>query len=195
MRFRRLAALLAILITSVLPVFADEPFPAHQVIGNTYYIGSKALAVYLIKTSEGQIVINSGFDETVPLIRASIESLGLKMSDVKVLLASHAHSDHVEGHAQLQELTGAKVFVMQGDADVIKSGGVGQYLYGDSRWRPCPVDRVLKDGDEVRLGGVTLVARSTPGHTRGCTSWTWRETENGKDFNVVVIGSPNVNPG
>lgn len=192
---RLLLCLSALMATALHVALADEPFPAHKIIGNTYYVGSKSLATYLIKTPEGHIVINSGFEETVPMIRAAIESLGLKLSDVKVLLASHAHSDHVAGHALLQELTGAKVLVMEGDAEVIKSGGIGQYLYRDSRWRPCAVDRVLKDGDEVKLGGVTLVAHSTPGHTRGCTTWTWHESEGDKHFEVVVIGSPNVNPG
>jgi metallo-beta-lactamase class B len=117
------------------------------------------------------------------------------MRDVKILLASHAHSDHVAGHARMRELTGAKVYVMRGDDDVIRSGGKGQYLYADSRWPPCPVDRVLEDGEEVKLGGVTLVARVTPGHTRGCTTWTWKVADGGKDRDVVVIGSPNVNPG
>src|SRR3954464_12880893 len=144
-----------------------EPFPAHKVVGNVYYVGSKDLASYLITTPEGHILINSGFEETVPLIRKSVESLGFKMSDIKVLLASHAHSDHVAGHARMKELTGAKVYVMRGDDEVIASGGAGQYLYPDSRWKPCAVDRVLEDGDEVTLGGVTLVARRTPGHTRG----------------------------
>jgi metallo-beta-lactamase class B len=131
----------------------------------------------------------------VPLIRASIESLGFKLSDVKILLASHAHSDHVAGHAAFQELTGAKVFAMRGDDTVMSSGGVGQYLYTDSRWPACKIDRVLKDGDEVTLGGVTLVAHSTPGHTRGCTTWTWQVSDAAKKYDVVVIGSPNVNPG
>ncbi len=117
------------------------------------------------------------------------------MSDVKILLASHAHSDHVAGHALLQEQTGAKVFVMRGDDEVIASGGVGQYFYPDSRWLPCKVDRVLQDGDEVKLGGTTLVARRTPGHTRGCTTWTWNLTDGDRKYAVVVIGSPNVNPG
>ena len=174
---------------------ADEAFPAHRIAGNTYYVGSKALASFLIETPDGHIVINSGFEETVPLIRASIESLGFKLTDVKILLESHAHSDHVAGHADLQKLTGAKVFVMRGDDTVIASGGVGQYLYDDSRWPACKVDRVLKDGDEVTLGGVKLVAHSTPGHTRGCTTWTWQVTDAGKKLDVVVIGSPNVNPG
>jgi metallo-beta-lactamase class B len=172
-----------------------EPFPAHKVVGNVYYVGSRDLATYLIATPEGHILINSGFERTVPLIQKSVESLGFKMTDVKILLASHAHSDHVAGHAALQKLTGAKVYVMRGDERVIASGGAGQYLYASSRWEPCKVDHVLKDGDEVKLGGVTLVARLTPGHTRGCTTWTWRVEDGGKNYDVVVIGSPNVNPG
>jgi metallo-beta-lactamase class B len=174
---------------------AEEAFPAHRIMGNTYYVGSKALACYLIETPDGHIVINTGFEETVPLIRASIESLGFKLTGVKILLASHAHSDHVAGHAAFQELTGAKVFAMGGDDTVMASGGVGQYLYADSRWPACKIDRVLKDGDEVTLGGTTLVAHSTPGHTRGCTTWSWQVTELTKKYDVVVIGSPNVNPG
>src|SRR5262245_29570668 len=120
-----------------------EPFPAHKVIGNTYYVGSKDLASYLITTPAGHILINSGFEKTVPLIRASVESLGFKMTDIKILLASHAHSDHVAGHALMREQTGVKVYVMRGDDTVIASGGKGQYLYTTSRWQPCKVDRVL----------------------------------------------------
>jgi len=174
---------------------ADEPFPAHRVVGNVYYVGSKALASYLITTSEGHILINSSFEETVPLIRVAVESLGFKLQDVKILLTSHAHSDHVAGHALMKELTGAKVYVMRGDEGIITSGGQGQYLYKDSRWKPCVVDRVLDDGDEVKLADVTLIARRTPGHTRGCTTWTWRVADGRKTYDVVVIGSPNVNPG
>ncbi len=176
-------------------VVADEAFPPHRIVGNVYYVGSKALATYLITTPDGHILINSGFEETVPLIRASVESLGFKMRDVKIVLASHAHSDHVAGHAALKELTGAKVFVMNGDDAVIASGGVGQYFYPDDRWIKCEVDYVLKDREEVKLGGTTLVARLTPGHTRGCTTWTWKANDGGKVHHVVVIGSPNVNPG
>jgi metallo-beta-lactamase class B len=188
-------SLLALAWAAVGQVDWYEPFPAHRVIGNVFYVGSKDLASYLIATPEGHILINSGFERTVPLIRQSVESLGYKMSDIKILLASHAHSDHVAGHALMKELTDAKVYVMRGDDRVIASGGAGQYLYTDSRWKPCPVDRVLEDGDEVTLGGVTLVARRTPGHTRGCTTWTGRVADGGKTYDVVVIGSPNVNPG
>jgi CubicO group peptidase (beta-lactamase class C family)/glyoxylase-like metal-dependent hydrolase (beta-lactamase superfamily II) len=172
-----------------------KPFPAHKVVGNVYYVGSRDLATFLVTTPEGHILINSGFESTVPLIQRSVESLGFKMTDVKILLASHAHSDHVAGHALLQKLTGAKVYVMRGDDQVIASGGKGQYMYTSSRWTPCKVDRVLEAGDEVKLGGVTLVAHLTPGHTRGCTTWTCRVQDGGKTYDVVVIGSPNVNPG
>ena len=172
-----------------------EPYPAHKIVGNVYYVGSKDLATYLITTPEGHILINSGFERTVPLIEKSVESLGFKMTDVKILLASHAHSDHVAGHALLQKRTGAKVYVMRGDDQVIANGGRGQYFYGSDRWDPCKVDRVLEDRDEVKLGGVTLTARRTPGHTRGCTTWTWQVDDAGKKYDVVVIGSPNVNPG
>jgi metallo-beta-lactamase class B len=189
------AVLLAASVVGQADWFAS--FPAHRVIGNVYYVGSKGLASYLIATPEGHILINSGFDVTVPLIRTAVESLGFKMGDIKILLASHAHSDHVAGHARIRDLTGAKVYVMRGDDTVIASGGNGQYLYSSplAGWVPCPVDRVLKDGDEVKLGGETLTARFTPGHTRGCTTWTWRVVDGGKPYQVVVIGSPNINPG
>ena len=174
---------------------ADDSFPGHKVIGNVYYVGSRDLASYLITTPEGHILINSGFEETVPLIRGAVESLGFKFTDIKILLASHAHSDHVAGHALVKELTGAQVLVMRGDDEVIRSGGKGQYFYTNDRWKPCTVDRVLEDGEEVKLGGTTLIARRTPGHTRGCTTWTWQVDEGGTTYQVVVIGSPNVNPG
>jgi metallo-beta-lactamase class B len=185
--------LLAASITSQIAYF--EPFPAHRVIGNVYYVGSKDLASYLITSDDGHILINSGFEKTVPLIQKGVESLGFKMSDIKILLASHAHADHAAGLALAKEQTGAKVYIMRGDDRVIASGGEGQYLYHISRWKPCKVDRVLDDGEEVKLGKLTLVAHRTPGHTRGCTTWTWRVEDGGKSLDVVVIGSPNVNPG
>jgi len=172
----------------------DEPFPPHRIADNLYYVGSKGLATYLITTSKGHILINSSFERTVPIIRGNVEKLGFKFTDIKILLASHAHSDHVAGHALIKELTGARVEVMEGDAKVIASGGKGQYLYEEG-WKPCAVDRVLKDGDTVTLGEATLTARLTPGHTRGCTTWTMKADDGGKSRNVVIIGSPNVNPG
>jgi metallo-beta-lactamase class B len=192
-----------ILLTSVLllavvvsrPAIADEAFPPHRVAGNVFYVGSRDISSFLVTSPNGHAIINSGFEETVPLIRASVEKRGFKLRDVKVLLHSHAYSDHVAGHAVLQELTGAQAFVMNGDVGVISSGGKGQYLYTDSRWRPCPVDRVLHDGDKVPVGATTLVARRTAGHTRGYTTWTCQVTEGDRQLDVVVVGSPNVNPG
>ncbi len=175
--------------------WADGPYPAHKVVDNIYYVGSHDLAIYLVATPKGHMLINTGFDETVPLIQASVRSLGFKMTDIKIILASHAHADHVAGHARAREVSGAKVYVMSGDDKVIVDGGKGQYLYTTSRWRPCPVDRVLKDGDKVSLGGTTLVARHTPGHTAGCTTWTARVGQGKNKKLVVVVGSPNVNPG
>ena len=172
----------------------DEPYPPHRIADNLYYVGSRGLATYLVTTSKGHLLINSSFERTVPIIRGNVEKLGFKFTDVKILLASHAHSDHVEGHGLIKELTGARVEVMAGDDQVIASGGKGQYLYQEG-WRPCAVDRVLKDGDTVTLGEATLTARHTPGHTRGCTTWTLKATDGDKKWNVVIIGSPNVNPG
>ena len=171
-----------------------QPFPPHRIADNLYYVGSRGLASYLVTTPEGHILINCSFERTVPLIRASVEKLGYKIGDVKIILSSHAHGDHVEGTALIQEVTGAKVFAMQGDDRVMSSGGEGQYLYKD-RWKPCRVDRVLKDGEKVTLGGATLVAHLTPGHTRGCTTWTMTAMDGGKLRQVVIIGSPNVNAG
>lgn len=172
----------------------NEPFPPHRIAGNLYYVGSKGLSTYLITTPQGHILINSSFERTVPLIRTSVEKLGFKFTDVKILLASHAHSDHIEGSALVKELTGAQVFVMQGDEKVTESGGEGQYMYKGG-WKPVKVNRVLKDGDKVTLGGTTLTAVKTPGHTRGCTTWTMQVKEGDKTYNVVIVGSPNVNPG
>src|SRR5882724_7483432 len=129
----------------------DEPFPPHRIADNLYYVGSKGLATYLVTTTNGHILINSSFERTLPIIRGGVEKLGFRFADIKILLASHAHSDHVAGHALIKELTGARVAVMEGDANVISSGGKGQYLYREA-WKPCAVDRVLKDGDTVTLG-------------------------------------------
>ena len=174
----------------------DDPFPPHRIADHLYYVGSKGLSTYLVTTSQGHILINSSFARTVPLIRGSVEKLGFRFSDVKILLGSHAHGDHMEGNALVKELTGAQVYVMQGDEEVIRSGGKGQYLYKTSEaWKPCKVDRVLKDGEQVKLGEAVLTAHLTPGHTRGCTTWTMQVSDGGRRYDVVIVGSPNVNAG
>ncbi|HWE00591.1 MAG TPA: subclass B3 metallo-beta-lactamase [Bryobacteraceae bacterium] len=171
-----------------------RPFPEFRIAGNIYWVGTADLAVYLVKTPAGDILINTDFDQDVPLIQKSIEQTGAKISDVKIILVSHAHDDHVAGTAALKKLTGAKLMVMQPDVAEIESGGQGDFQY-QSHWTPVKVDRVLHDGDTVKLGGTTLVAHLTPGHTKGCTTWTTTVTENSRPLNVVIIGSPNVNPG
>lgn len=175
-----------------------QPFPAFRIAGNLYYVGSKGLANYLITTPQGHILINSDLEANVPLIRASIESLGFKFTDVKILLISHAYYDHNAGSEMIKKLTGAKYMVMETDVPVVESGGKSDFQYGNDStmlYPPTKVDRVLRDGDEVKLGDELLTARLTPGHTRGCTTWTMKVKENGKTRDVVIIGSPNVNPG
>jgi metallo-beta-lactamase class B len=175
-----------------------NPFPPYRIIGNVYYVGSQGLASYLITTPQGHILINSSLESSVPLIRDSIEKLGFKFGDVKILLISHAHWDHCAGSASIKELTGAKYMVMDADVPEIEAGGKGNFQYGDSptsRYRPAKVDRVLHDGDEVKLGDTVLTARLTPGHTKGTTTWTMKAKEGDKTYNVVIIGSPNVNAG
>jgi metallo-beta-lactamase class B len=175
-----------------------EPFPPFHIAGNLYYVGSKGLASYLVTTTQGNILINSDLEANVPMLRASIEKLGFKFHDTKILLISHAHWDHDAGSATIKEMTGAKYIVMDKDVPVVESGGRSDFQYGNvptSLYRPAKVDRILHDGDKVRLGGTTLVAHLTPGHTKGCTTWTLKVKEGGKSYHVVIVGSPNVNPG
>lgn len=161
--------------------------PAFKIAGNLYYVGTADLAVYLINTPQGNILINSDFEQDVPMIRASIEKLGFKYNDTKILLISHAHGDHDAATGLIKKDTGAKLMVM--DADVADEEST-------ARGRPgAHVDRVLHDLDTVELGGSKLTARLTPGHTKGCTTWTMQVQEGGRTLNVVIIGSPNVNPG
>jgi len=162
-------------------------FPPFKIAGNLYYVGTADLAVYLIRTPQGNILINGDFAEDVPTVRKSIEQLGFKYSDTKILLISHAHGDHDEGIGPMQKDTGAKVMIMDADVPDVQSTAKG---------RPgAHVDRTLHDGDKVELGGSTLVAHLTPGHTKGCTTWTMQVEDGGKKLNAVIIGSPNVNAG
>lgn len=172
-----------------------EPFPAFKIVGNVYYVGSRGLASYLITTPKGHILINSNLESSVSQIRDSVEKLGFHFSDVKILLISHAHWDHDAGSAAIKKLTGAQYNVMEGDVPVVESGGKTDFQYPDGLYPPAKVDRVLHDGDEVKLGGVVLTAHLTPGHTKGCTTWTLTANDEGKSYNVVIVGSPNVNPG
>src|SRR5271170_1868448 len=174
------------------------PHKPFRIVANVYYVGSKDLASYLIVTPNGNILINSNLTSSVPLIRKNVEALGFHFTDVKILLISHAHWDHAAGSAEIKRLTGAKYMVMDADVPVVESGGTTDFQYGaetGSHFPVTKVDRVLHDGDQVTLGGTVLVAHKTPGHTKGCTTWTIKVREVSKSYNVVIVGSPNVNPG
>ena len=159
------------------PEDQSTAFPPHKVIGNVYYVGTRTLTSFLVVTPGGNILINSTYERNVPVIQKSVEQLGFKFSDVKILLGNHAHGDHQEGDALVKQLTGAQVMAMAEDVpalQAIKPGG-----------KEHPIDRILHDGEEVTLGGTTLVAHLTPGHTRGCTTWTMKAMEAGKTYNVM----------
>ena len=162
-------------------------FPAFKIAGNLYHVGTADLAVYLVNTPEGNILINSDFPQDLPLIRKNISSLGFKYTDTKIILISHAHGDHDAAVGIVKKETGARLMVMEPDVAAVESGASG---------RPAAkVDRVLHDGDAVELGGARLVARLTPGHTPGCTTWTMSVQEGARKLDAVIIGSPNVNRG
>jgi metallo-beta-lactamase class B len=166
----------------------NSAFPPHRVIGNVYYVGTQDYASFLITSPQGHILINPDFDDSVPTIQKSVEQLGFKFQDIRILLISHAHGDHCAGLSRAKELSGAQVMVMDRDADVIEKGGAGR-----GGFPAVKVNRVLHDRDEVRLGGNTLVAVLTPGHTKGCTTWTLKTQDAGKTYNVVIVGSAGVN--
>jgi metallo-beta-lactamase class B len=173
----------------------DRPFEPHRVAGNVYFVGRKNLGIFLVTTPAGHILIDSGFEPSVPALRASVEALGFRFSDIRYLLSTHAHVDHVQGHAAVRALTGARVVASSADARSISSGGKDDPYFGDHyRWTPCPVDRVIEDGDKVELGGTTLVARLTPGHTPGATTWTTTVEEGGARLSVVIFPSANILP-
>jgi len=162
-------------------------FPAFKIAGNLYWVGTADLAVYLINTPQGNILINTDYKQDLPAVKRSIEQLGFKYSDTKILLISHAHGDHDEATGVVRSETGAKLMVMDADVPDEESTAAG---------RPgAHVDRVLRDGESVELGGSKLVAHLTPGHTKGCTTWTMQVQDGGRTLNAVIVGSPNVNPG
>jgi metallo-beta-lactamase class B len=192
--------LLGLLLLSTTLLFGDytpkwnHPLAPYKVVSNIYYVGTNYLASYLITTPDGDILINPDYAESVPIIRRNVEKLGFHFSDIKIILISHAHDDHAAGCALAKKLTGAKLMVMDADVGVIEHGGAGDFQY-TTRWAPAKVDRVLHDGDLVQLGGTVLTAHLTPGHTKGCTTWTMEVKDGGRTLHVVIVGSPNVNPG
>ena len=174
--------------------YRTEPAGPFHVMDNIYVVGETLhLTNYLITTDEGHILIDAGYEESVPKIRANIEELGFRVEDIRYLIGSHAHGDHVAGLAAMQALTGAEIVAGRRDVDVIESGGVTDFRSdGSVQWPPAKVDIVVEDGDELRLGDTVLTAHATPGHTKGCTTWTMTAEENGIQYDVILFCGVNI---
>lgn len=168
-----------------------EPF---RIVGNIHYVGGANIASYLIATPEGHILIDTGMKEMHEVIKNSVAKLGFKTADIKIMLSSHAHFDHIEGHAMMQKLTGAQVMAMAGDAEALSSGKDNSAL-GAIGWEPVSVARVLRHGDTVSLGGTTLRAVHTPGHTQGATTWMTTVEDQGGRYTVGFLGGTTPNGG
>ncbi len=155
----------------------ETAVPPYRVIGNIYYVGTRTLSSFLIVTPQGNILLDSTYERNVPTIAKSVAQLGFKFSDIKILLGNHAHADHQEGDALVKQMTGAQVVAMSEDVPALQMMTPGN--------KEHPIDRIIQDGDMVTLGGTTLTAHLTAGHTRGCTTWTTRAQEGGKSYNVM----------
>jgi metallo-beta-lactamase class B len=174
------------------------PVPPRHLVGNIYYVGAIGVSSFLITTPEGHILLDSGFDETEPIVENGVRQLGFKVADIKILLSSHAHLDHTGGHARLKRLTGAQVVASEADARILESGGTDDFIpipKDLALYPPVKVDRVVRDGEQVTLGGVTLTAHLTPGHTKGATTWTMDIVEDGRRQHVVFFSSASINAG
>jgi metallo-beta-lactamase class B len=175
-----------------------QPFPPLRIVGNLYYVGTYDLAVYLIVTNAGNILVNTGINDSVAGIRSNIEALGFKFDDIKLLLATHGHWDHVAGMAEIKRLTGARMLMQEGDADLLESGGSMDFRYPDGRgpiYDPVKVDQRLKEGDKVRLGNTELTVIHHPGHTKGSTSFTFTTQDAGRSYRVLIVNMGSINPG
>lgn len=171
----------------------NRPVKPFRIIGNIHYVGALGVSSFLITTPDGHILLDGGLPETAPQIRDNIAALGFRLTDVKFLVNSHAHFDHAGGLAQLKEWTRAQMIASTADAPLLERGGRGDFAFGDTLPYPAvKVDRQVKDGDTISLGGVALKARITPGHTRGCTNWTMTVKESGRDLAVVFVGSASI---
>jgi metallo-beta-lactamase class B len=176
----------------------NKPFPAHRIIGNVHYVGTADLACFLITTPEGHILINTGMPESTPLIRKSIRDLGFRLEDVKILLNMQAHKDHVGAFGEIQKLTKAKVYATEGDAPLLADGGKSDFRFGgepDFHFAPVKVDRVLRDGDYIEVGGTRVKLVLTPGHTKGSGTYVLSVSEGGRPYTVCMANMGTINPG
>jgi metallo-beta-lactamase class B len=175
-----------------------RPFEPFRILGNIYWVGSYDLSTYLITTPQGHILINTGVDDTAKQIAASVEKLGFKMTDVKILTVTHGHFDHVAGMADLKRMTNATVVVAEPEKALLESGGKTDFRFGNTasaQFTPVKVDRTFKDGEKISLGGTELTAHLHPGHTKGATSFTLDVRENNKTYRVIIANMGSINPG
>ena len=173
----------------------NAPFKPFRLIGNIYYVGTAGISSFLITSPTGHILIDTGFEMTVPRITNSVAELGFRLRDIRIILSSHAHLDHTGGHALMRSLTGARICISEADGALLASGGTTDFTpYSTNMiaYPPVAADRLLRDGDTVKLGGSTLVCHLTPGHTKGCTTWTMDVEEEGRTCHVVFFGSTTV---
>lgn len=171
------------------------PVPPRQLVANIYYVGASGVSSFLITTPQGHFLLDTGFEETVPLIARGVEQLGFKVSDIKFILSSHTHIDHTGGHAAMQKLTGATIVASAGDARILETGGADDYSPFPKelmKYPPAKAGRIIRDGESLTLGGITLTAHLTPGHTRGSTTWTTRVESDGAPRDVVFFSSVSI---
>ena len=191
---------LTCILLLALPAFAqkdpvsrswNQPVAPFRIAGNLYYVGASDITSYLITTPKGHILIDGGFEETAPMIRDNIRALGFRLEDVRILLSSHAHYDHAGGLAMLKKEAGAIFISSRGDVAQHARGGLDDPQFGNRfPYPPIEADRLIEDRGRVTLGGTTLVARITPGHTRGCTTWTMQVRDARKTYDVAFLCSP-----
>ena len=173
-----------------------RPFPGHRVIGNLYAVGTYDLAVFLVTSDEGHFLINTGLEDSIPLIRENVESLGFRLEDVKVLLQMQAHWDHTAALAQIKEAVGAEMWATAGDAPVLEDGGFSDPHFGGRQsFRPVSVDRIIEDGEVLELGGARLTVMASPGHTAGSSSYLMTVAEGGREYDVAIANMGTINPG
>ena len=185
-----IALLSSVALAQSTPSSWNQPVEPFRIIGNIYYVGASDLTSYLITSPHGHILLDAGLAETAPMIRDNIRKLGFKLEDVKYLINSHAHYDHAAGFPQLIRWTGAQFVTTRATADLLERGGRDDPMYGNRfPYPPSRPDRIIADGDTVSVGDTMMIAHLTPGHTRGCTTWTTDVTENGKRYHVLFLCS------
>ncbi len=175
-----------------------KPFPPFRIVGGLYYVGTYDLAVYLLVTREGNILINTGVNDSAPMIRSNVEQLGFRFADIKLLLATHGHWDHVGAMAEIKRATGARMLIHEADADLVETGGGTDFRFPDGRgtiYEPVKVDQRLKEGDKVRLGEIELTVLHHPGHTKGAVSFAYVAQDAGRNYEVLIVNMGSINPG